>query len=428
MVTTPLRQALMTDDTHDDDTNRNSPNSASNCTAGSPQPTRTTRRGAMKALGALSFGSIVATKGARAQSSDRVSKSLARAMAEAKVEQLAGDDELQKWNRTDVGSATLFKLPVSENSTTNFEPAVYVFPVTNEKGHIVISARKQLPPVLGYGTSPAPQSRLRRLSNSAIHDSLTFDETLLYLGGMSYGVAATDPTAGDDEQTRFVDLRTGHARPLPTVSGIHRFESSTHGAKTEWRTVQEASPEQHVRQIGIQRSTDEDVPGVPNWTEGDTDDSWNEWDGCSPIAASMAIGHHEGTSYSDRDALIDSLHQKMSTRDVPGAGSGLTIPGDIPRGIRKYDSGDNDYESPENNFVDVGLTRPEQTKNQIDDGNPLLLSTMPLDVSLVGHTETVVGYDDASNFYYKCHDTYGGTSWIRHKNWLTGFTTPVTPA
>jgi hypothetical protein len=50
--------------------------------------------------------------------------------------------------------------------------------------------------------------------------------------------------------------------------------------------------------ISFARAMDETVSGVPCWTQTDTGggsstdvgtgrDAWNEWDGCSPIAASM---------------------------------------------------------------------------------------------------------------------------------------------
>jgi hypothetical protein len=394
-------------------------------------PTKSNRRRFLKGIGATALATATLSSNVLATKSDVISEQLAYEMAKAKVEALAGMDEFSKWERGDVSSPELFQLPTSNGSATTYAPAVYVFPIKNsgnQVGHISISARTQLPPVLGYSTNPAPQLRLEAVTESDVLGALSFGDKFIYLGGMSYGIEAVNPGAASEEKKRYVDLRGNYSTALHSVDSIESFEVSSDAASRQWKAVNNTSPSQHVGSVTTQsRNADEEVSGVPNWTEGDNDDPWAEWDGCSPIAASMAIGHHEGTSYSDRDGLIDVLHQRMSTRDVSGVGDGLTIPGDIPRGIRNYDQGDHNYKSPSNNFTGVGLSRKQQTKNQIGDGNPLLLSTMPVDATLVGHTETVVGYEDGSNFYYKCHDTYGGVNWIRHKNWLTGFTTPVTP-
>lgn len=389
----------------------------------------TSRRSVLNGIGAVGLASTGISRSSLASGKQKIPERVARETAKAKVEQLAGADEFENWERGKVGPSELFYTPRGTNRSNNYEPAAYVFSIDSQGksiGYMTVAANKRLSPILGYGTGPAPQNRLDRVGPNANAGSLSVGNRYLYLNGMSYGIEATDHDAPRGLHARFLDLKGGFSIPLPERKGVSSFENNNDKAEQSWRTIDKNSPTAWVGQVKTQRSTDDNVyPNVPNWSNGDNDDSWAKWDGCSPIAASMVIGYHENTISSNRDALIDTLHQHMSTRDIPFLGNGLTIPGDIPRGIRNYDSGTYDYESPSNNFTGVITSRKQQTRNHIGDDNPIMLSTM--DLELVGHSETVVGYDDANSFYYKCHDTYGGVNWIKHKSWATGFTTPIRP-
>ena len=104
----------------------------------------------------------------------------------------------------------------------------------------------------------------------------------------------------------------------------------------------------------------EERNSMPAWTESDSgggsiqwpncrgigQDPWANWDGCTPISASMVVKYWQnrfpnvfpnigkftlnGTSYTDndKDALIDDLHKKMKTND---ASNGRTWPWDNPK-------------------------------------------------------------------------------------------------
>lgn len=168
-------------------------------------------------------------------------------------------------------------------------------------------------------------------------------------------------------------------------------------------------------------SMDETVSGVPCWTEHDAGggtntsigtgrDAWDEWDGCTPIAASMILGYHENISESEndaREALIDRLHVDMNTSSdgytdpikvgdlSPPLGDEVLQP--IVDGIEDYSEGSNDYSASQATMIDA-----EYVLQQIENKDrPFMLNMLnggraedyPDHRDKYGnHSVTVVGY------------------------------------
>ena len=393
-----------------------------------------TRRTAVKVLGALGLGSGMLASAGVAQPSDFVPERSAREVAKAKVEQLAGDDDFEDWERGGVARPELFYRPTSNEG--GYAPTVYVFPVERsgtDVGYVTVAARKSLDPVLEFGTGPAPQHRLESATSSPDVDHLSATGRFLYGGANTYGVEAV-PTESDHTGPRMIDLGGGFSGSLPVAPSVEEaFELDSDAARAEWTEIERTSADAWTDDVSTQSS--DEISGVPNWTEnddgdadveypdnvGNSDDPWSRWDGCAPIAGSMAVGYHEGTWSSQRNALIDRLHYKMGTDD-----DGYTYPGGIPTGIEAYDRGYYDY-SAFNVVPGDFRSRRAHTKDQIGKGNPPVLMTVDDAKDKSGHAETVIGYYDGSSFYYKCHDTYGNENWILHKSWDWGGVTVIEP-
>lgn len=107
------------------------------------------------------------------------------------------------------------------------------------------------------------------------------------------------------------------------------------------------------------------LSSVPCWTEhdqgdasytsiGSGEDTWEDWDDCTPIAASMVIGYHEeveGWQDDKQEAIIDRLHIKMGTNatgatkpfvlNLEGAVSGASdlVVDPMSQGIEDYTEG-----------------------------------------------------------------------------------------
>ncbi|WP_297523744.1 hypothetical protein [Thermococcus sp.] len=89
------------------------------------------------------------------------------------------------------------------------------------------------------------------------------------------------------------------------------------------------------------------ISGVPTWTStdsgnadtrypnnvGSVPDPWDNWDGCSPIAASMVVAYYDSQFRTApmKEAIIDILHFTMKTDSKGG-----TKPGNIPKGIEDF--------------------------------------------------------------------------------------------
>ena len=196
------------------------------------------------------------------------------------------------------------------------------------------------------------------------------------------------------------------------------------------------------------------IDGVPTWTStdpgnastrypnnvGSAPDPWDNWDGCSPIAASMVVAYYDSKFRTApmREAIIDILHFTMKTDSKGG-----TKPGNVPTGIEDfyweamklyrngylgihpiygYDAENHRYSSDYQLFLTI--------KREVDNNRPGLLNVYwrLSNGKIVGHSMTFVGYDATTPAIY-VHTTWENPSagWIRVGNWLDAIVTTVKP-
>jgi hypothetical protein len=384
-------------------------------------PTSMRRRTVLKgicAAGVLGAGSAAVT----AYSSTDGNQEIAERTARLAADSIGGSSEFDDWRAEGVASPELFYARVRDGSGTRakYIPSAWAFPVergAENVGYIAVDAAGSGTSVLTFGRSTAPQRRLESAQRVARDRDRTTNGRFLYHSGVKFGVETTDE--------RIVDLR---GQWLSHISSLERPEHLRAGYRSEddGDDAQDWSGD-----------TDDEISGVPNWTESDSgggssteigtgDDEWNEWDGCSPIAASMAIGFHEDISESDdddRESLIDRLHKKMNTNDEGG-----TRPNDIDGAIDKYDAGEHDYNGTNRHHEEKG-----NIKDAVGNDNPCLLNmwkgpyTDDYDEEIIGHSVTVVGYrTTSSGMRHKVHNGYNESpDRVKQGNWRDAMITRI---
>lgn len=371
------------------------------------------RRNVLETVGAAGLG--LAGVGSATASNERsavVSKADARKAAESKVETVAGHSEFSSWEGATVGKPTTFHARNAEKGP-KYVPAAYVFAVKNrgdDVGYVTTSARSDWAPILEYSTASPPTRHAERARSAAEDRGVSSTGRLLYHGGVKYGVELEDGRA--------VNVRNGRPEDVG-----REFAPSSMSFKPE--TLERQQSELESDEV---RTADwwDTIYDVPAWTEhddggnsttyyGSGDDSWGDWDGCVPVAASMIIAYHEGYDESDtwiREYYIDHLHQDMNTDD-----SGSTWPTDIDNGFNNFAQGSYDY-SGQNIYL---WNHPDFTKKEITDNErPFLLnmtgggSAGDRNQSYGDHTVTVVGYSNDGD-ELKIHDTWDDS--IHYLTW-----------
>lgn len=237
----------------------------------------------------------------------------------------------------------------------------------------------------------------------------------LYHGGLKYGLAFADGTA--------MNVRNG--RPQPIGDGIAQDALATDTATTQWDTIQNTThttdnglvPNSAGDDVTTMSPSEDYVPYVPAWTEtdgggatythyGDGRDSWGEWDGCVPVAASMLIASHENAPRPEndnaRERMIDYLHYDMNTNDER-----WTLYSDAVDGIEKYDYGDKQYFASRVNYISKNMVR-----NDVGDHDPLLLGMTG--GKFDDHMVTIVGYSNNCSTL-RIHDTWD--TYAHNFNW-----------
>lgn len=371
-----------------------------------------TRRDALRGIGAAGIaGTLLSSVGSvSAQDDGYVSKKTARTIAKNAVRQLGERPEFDDWRGQGVRLPQLYYAKVQSENTVEYEPRAWVFAIENrgdDVGYITIDADQLETPVLAYGRSKAPHKRVEEAKNVAKSQGAAVHGRFLYHGGVEFGIETTDG--------RMVDLRGERIKRLPAVVNADKLKPTVgpHGSEQDDEISTQNEKENAPDWDG---STDDVIYGVPNWTSTDgggdssTDygsgtDSWDKWDGCIPIAGSMAIGYHEGISESQtdaREALIDRLHDDMNTTD-----GGETEWRHVDNGISNYAEGDNSYNGNNNYFNIKG-----NIEDAVANNNPPILNMTDGPYTqdneyFNGHSVTVVGYRNGSDyFYHKVHNGY----------------------
>ncbi|MCU4717479.1 hypothetical protein [Halapricum hydrolyticum] len=414
-----------------------------------------TRRSVLKnaAVGGASLIGVTGFATGKKKQSD-VSQRDARKIAKKAVGHIGTRTEFDTWCEQGVKSPELFYAKVADGDSIVYTPRAWVFPIENrgdDVGYIAIDAKQTVSPVLAYGKSEAPQRNVDDAIQVAKANGNSIHKRFLYQGGTQFGVETTD--------RRLVDLRS---RSVTSLAPVEDRRSLLPSDKSGLRSSSNIG----LSNIGggdapdWSGGTDDEVAGeVPNWTEdddggasitnyGDGADSWDGWDGCTPIAASMVIGYHEGLNDDDQDqadALIDRLHVDLGTND-----NGVTLPepprnpfdlasqenniyDNIPDGIESYEEGNHSYAAA-NEYVRLR----HDTEQAIGNDNPPILSMWngPYSGTKSGHSVAVVGYRTEScaslwnplctDFYYKVYNGYAtDPDRVLHGNWLGALLTKV---
>ena len=385
-------------------------------------PVTMRRRTVLKGVSAAGIlGAGAATTASAYISTDDLEET-ARRTAQLAADSIGESPEFDDWRAEGLASPELFYARVRDGSGTGttYIPSAWVFPVENgpeNVGYIAVDAAGSETSVLAFGRSTAPQRRLESARRVAKERGRTTNGRFLYHSGVKFGVETTDG--------RIVDLR---GQWLSQIGSLERPEHLRAGyrSKDDGDDAEDWSGD-----------TDDEIYGVPNWTESDpgdgssTDigtgrDDWDYWDGCTPIAASMAIGFHEDVDEyedEDREALIDRLHKKMNTND-----DGSTRPDNIDGAIDKYDAGQHDYNGTNRHHEEKG-----NIKDAVGNDNPCLLNmwngpyTNDSDKTFVGHSVTVVGYrTTSSGMRHKVHNGYNQSpDRVRQGNWSDAMITRI---
>lgn len=375
-------------------------------------------------------GTVSAERGAKERT---IPVGLAKKAAIQKRDQMAHRTTFKSWQEGTIADPTVYYMRSSENQ---YVKSAYVFPIRQGKqndGYITVAAQRDWDPILEFSKGNPPHADLQTAKRRAKNQGVTPKSRLLYHGGMSYGI----------------ELESGKAMRLnvPRTGNIPGdFQPSS------LKLRKEIANEQWERKEQIETSTDsvstqdrdggdttaDTVTGVPAWTSSDSSgssssypyylgtdpDPWDDWDGCTPIAASMVLCYHEGTSESnseEREQFIDDLHYQMGTSD-----SGWTYWHDIDAGIQNCTIGDNYYLSSTNFTFEKSNGESEISNenrpfmlsmdNGGDDGSQ---SDDPDEGDYGDHSVCVRGWDDDSDgFYWEIHNGWDNSvHWFKHGNW-----------
>ncbi|RLM68626.1 hypothetical protein DVK07_10950 [Halorubrum sp. Atlit-26R] len=341
-------------------------------------------------------------------------------------------------------------MPALEDASEKYVRTAYVFPVRKkdeEVGYITTSAHRSREPVLEYSTGTSPTQKLVSAEATVAQQADLSAGHPIYTGGIAYGLEVGGSQVLNVQDGSVSHLRAGSPGELQFTGtdSEHRWELVQDGTYGEDRTygTEGISP------------TDGNLAGVPVWTETDSGnadstsigtgaDSWNKWDGCTPISASMIIGFHENVySWQDdeRESIIDRLHQKMET-NVGGSTPPLELvlnldgnvsgPGDLVAspmvdGIEDYTEGDNDYSASQH--INTGLEFVMSETEQ--DSRPFMLNLTgggrvedypPDEDTYDQHSVCVVGYNnDGTDIVaeLEIHDTWDSSEHIlSYGNWF----------
>lgn len=409
----------------------------------SNMPNRCGRRSVLKSIG-ISLATLGIADSASAGPSSRsahktVPKGQAKKAARSALAQLGDDDEFSSWTSGSLGRPTTAYMKNAGKGPA-FVPSAYIFPVGNggSDGYITTAARNDWKPILEFSTATAPTSLIGQAADQASALGHEAKDRLIYHGGVKYGLEASDNKA--------VNVRNGKPESLGIGVNPRKMQFNAETAAQQWESVElSASPRGPT--TGSVGTNDVIPPGggdsvsinaVPAWTEhdgggagstniGSGDDSWNSWDGCTPIAGSMIIAFHEGISESQgwaREAIIDRLHNTMNTTD-----GGSTDPWNIDNGFDNYSAGSHSY----NGRNIYAWTHPDFTYSEIDVHNrPFLLNMTSGDKAedrnqnYGDHTATVVGFTGDAD-YLELHDTWDDQShYLQWGSWAACSYTKVT--
>lgn len=400
---------------------------------------RLSRRGALRGIAALGAGlaAVPTTGSATPPGRDVVPEGTARTVALGQIDDLARTDEFADWRGATAGRARTYYAR-NDGQGPEYRPAVYVFPVETRgatRGYVTVGADRRVAPVVEYSKADPPRAGLDRARAAARGQGVEPADRPRYGGGVHYGLELSDGSVAN--------LRNGAVYAEDPGMDPGAMEAGERLTREKWRDVESAldggrsAGEATVADVVSADGASDRIWSVPCWTEedggnaGSTEvgtgpDTWNDWDGCVPVAASMVVGYHEWTWEGDdeaRETMIDRLHRTMNT-----SVDGRTYPWDVDDGFRKYTWGRNSYDA--RNIYFWGY--PDFEKTEVANYRPFLLNMFgggearDRTQSYGDHSVTVVGYEDDGGVL-EIHDTWDYEShYLTWGSWLAASYTKVT--
>ncbi|WP_461862838.1 hypothetical protein [Thermococcus sp.] len=269
--------------------------------------------------------------GSAAVPSNEVSPVLAEKVAKTYVNWIAVNiPDFKEWRGATLGKPVTYYFPNGEKSAYEFA----VFKNGKSVGFILVSARKDMSPVLEFSRANPPSWNLKKVKELAEKKGYKTGR-LLYYGALTYSV--------DIGNRKAIGLKDLKVRKYPMSV---KLEFNKEKSKKEWEEIANIKAIPDTKEVvPLATWVSNEIEGVPLWTStddgnanvqypnnvGPAPDPWDDWDGCSPISASMVIAYYEPQLQNDREAIIDILHHTMRTSD-----SGGTVPDNIVSGINDF--------------------------------------------------------------------------------------------
>jgi hypothetical protein len=391
----------------------------------------------LKTIGALglSAGLPVGTTTAASSTGKIVPPGLAKKAAQKKLQEVAGTEQFEAWSGAKLGKRQPFYMLAQNGATRKFERSAYVYPVKkgNESvGYITASAQRGLAPIMEYSTATPPMEQFSETATNAKSQGMRSTGRPVYHGGTKYELELANG--------RGLNVRNGQLSRLGETSATE-FEFDSDETRQQWKDIDAnfgTAPSGGSSGGADTPSCDlcDHVSGVPCWTSSDdggansTDfgtgkDSWQDWDGCTPIAGSMIVGYHENISEwqdNERERIIDKLHETMNTGEGGLEDPGITSAEDIAPGFDNYNDGDKSYDG----TLVYGTDEEFVLEELGNKSRPYLLSFLgggraedyPSTKKKYGdHSVTVVGQYDFVN-ELEIHDTWNGNPHrLTYRNW-----------
>lgn len=404
------------------------------------------RRGALRGIAALGAGlaAIPSLGSASPPGQEFVPEGTAREVALAKIDHLGRTEDFAEWRGATAGPARTYRAK-NGGKGPEYLPSAHVFPVQKRgsvKGYVTIGADRRIAPVVEYSKADPPGTGLDEVRTAARGQGATESDRYLYQGGVQYGLELSDGTVAN--------LRNGKVYAENPGMNPDAMVAGDELTREKWADVEDELDGSGRSEAGVaggastadgasvlSHDDSDEVWGVPCWTEeddggaGSTEvgtgpDTWNDWDGCVPVAASMVVGYHEWVWEGDaerRETIIDRLHRTMNT-----SVDGQTYPWNVDDGFEDYHWGWNDYDA-RNIYV---WTYPDFEKTEIANYRPFLLNVFSggeaedRSQNYGDHSVTVVGYRDGGATL-KLHDTWGyDPHYLAWGSWLAANYTKVT--
>lgn len=379
-----------------------------------------TRRLILKTLvGVPIAGMSLSTVAGNTQDDGRVPIDDAKAVVSEEINQLASVGEFTDWTDARPGKPTTFYMPTK----IGYEPSAYLFPIKNRGntlGFITASARSEWASILHYGTGEPPTSFIPQAQNKAKRIKSKPSDRLIYMSGLSYRYEIVPGTV-----VNLIGLQIPPKRiKKMNASDLQMNDITTQDRRLTPDSISMTSGDS-FRIWGVDKFTEHgaqsDNSGSGNWPGciGTDTDPWNNWDGCIPYAAAMALAYHEGINWDDwwqREALIDRMHHAMHTTK-----DGWTLWKDIDYAINHYTAGSHDYAAHTPQFLLGSVLR-----GHLHDHGPVMLNmndgggkSGKTGDNYGDHSVTVVGYEyRSSGFHLAINDGWSGnTQWLQWGNW-----------